>query len=102
MVMNNFDAWLTTDTDSEKQQLKDEWVDEETESLLKEYKCLESVDALYESISENILIEKKEEIELAMKQKDYAKLGQIIYELNNQFWDDIYRKEAIEDYENGL
>lgn len=100
--MKNFDSWLTTDTDAENQQLKDEWVDEETENLLKQYKCLESVDALTESISEDILTWHKVDIELALKQKDYAKLGEIIFKANENFWENLYRKQAIEDYENGL
>jgi hypothetical protein len=102
MVMKNFDSWLTTDTDSENQQLKDEWVDEETDRLLKENKSLETVFALTESISEDILSWHKVEIELALKQKDYVKLGEIVYIANEKFWDNFYRKQAIEDYENGL
>lgn len=100
--MKNFDSWLTTDTDAENQQLQDEWVDEETHKLLKKYNCLASVDALTESISEDILSCHKVEIQLALKQKNFAKIGEIIYKANEIFWDNLYRKQATEEYENGI
>jgi len=100
--MKNFDSWLTTDTDSENQQIKDEWVDEEVNYLLQINKSLETVFALTESISQDILIEYKEEVKLALKQKDYAKLGEIVYKANEKFWDNFFRESAIKEYENGL
>jgi hypothetical protein len=95
--MSNYDAWL--EQPFQNQVAKDELINQEAWQLLQTNKMLTSISSLCEAISEDILYKKQTELEEAMDNLDYKKFGQIVLNLNFEYWEEFCTQQAIKELE---
>jgi hypothetical protein len=98
--MNGYDSWL--ESPFQEQCIKDDWIEQETWDILAKEKHLVTLFSLCEAISEDALYLKKPEIEAALDNMDYAKLGQLIYHANLDYWEKIAEKQAQLNWEDEI
>ena len=60
-----------------------------------------TIDNFHEAISEEVLYKSKEELEQYLNQRDFEKLGRLIWAKVTDYWEELAEKKADEDVANG-
>jgi hypothetical protein len=100
--MNNFDAWLTYDSETENREAAEDAIEEHKNNLLyhnDDYNC-----CLFENFSEdlyNATIEQARQIEEYLRNKDFEKLGRLVYCISQESRDKHAYIQAEKDWHNG-
>lgn len=100
--MMSYDSWLTTDTEAERYAAADDKIDEQVKYLVNHNADYDHT--LFENFSEDVYsatTEQAQSIEEYLRNKDFEKLGRLMWCISVESREKLAKIQAVNDFENG-
>lgn len=95
--MTSYDSWL--EQPYQDKYAEEDAIDEIKERILDELEP-NTLSKLCEGVGEDSLYRREEEIEEALKARDFESLGRLIWAANWEYWEDYAERSAVDEYNN--
>ena len=98
----SFDSWLTTDSEAERYANAEDAIEERVKELV--YHDSDYDHTLFENFSQDVYsatIEQADSIQEYLRNKDFEKLGRLLWCLSVTMREELAKAQAQRDFENG-